>query len=182
MRYWFFGFELVNVSAGVFILLSEHATKFVASFMILYVILVVTSFFFEDDKAEITHKFMGNLLISIIVISVTLYAFLGFEGLKEKPAADNGANTTAQPRMFSWKVGVPYLDTSLNRNFNAKTESIQSFYVVEVTAVSREDAIKQAKLIFFSDKGPVPFVPKAEKTIWSMIVVESQMIAERISN
>ena len=86
-RYLYFGFELVNVSAGVFILLSEHATKYVGTVMMLYVILVILSFFFEDDGVGRRLKVAGHAGVSLIVLAVTFYAFLAVDGLKPLPKA-----------------------------------------------------------------------------------------------
>jgi hypothetical protein len=133
-HYFYFGFELVNVSAGVFILLSEQAASYVATFMILYVILVVISFFLEDEGVGQKLKLWGNILISIAVVSVTCYAFLSFDRLKVD-AKSNGTKAE-KTQSFKWLIALPYIDASLNRNFASKNEVIRNIYIVQTTSQS----------------------------------------------
>jgi hypothetical protein len=173
-RYLYFGFELVNVSAGVFILLSEHATKYVGTVMMLYVILVILSFFFEDDGVGRTLKAAGHAGVSLIVLAVTFYAFLAVDGLKPPPTM-----ATIQPAQ-KWRVALPYIDTTLNRNFGVKATPIQSVYIVEVSTASRFEALKAARTTFFSEKGPDPFVAKVEKTPLTMVLLEGNVVVESL--
>lgn len=170
VRYFFFGFELVNVAAGVFILLSEHATKYVGSVMILYVVLVILSFFFEDESVERKLRTGGHITVSLIVLAVTLYAFFQVDGLK--PC------TTSTKSVQNWRVALPYMDTALNRNFGAQKTPIQSVYIIDVPAASRIEALQAAKMSFFSEKGPSPFVAKVEKNPLTMIVFENDVVIE----
>ena len=174
-HYFYFGFELVNVSAGVFILLSEKATKYVATFMILYVILVILSFFFEDEKVVRKLKTAGHLFVSFVVIAVTFYAFLFFDGLKEKefPHPSEGG------KYLQWRVALPYVDTSLNRNYAVKDELLLSSYTTTVSATSKIEAIAVAKDNFYSDKGPKPFAARVEKTKLSMVTIDSDAVVEQ---
>lgn len=119
--YFYFGFELVNVSAGVFILLSEHASKYVGSLMILYVILVILSFFFEDEGVGLKVKTVGHILVSTVVIAVTVYAFTSVNGLKPCKTEISSTNN-------KWQVALPYMDTTLNRNFGTKNIAIKKKY------------------------------------------------------
>jgi hypothetical protein len=168
-KYVFFGFELVNVSAGVFILLSEHATKFVATVMIIYVILVILSFSLEDDDVGLRVKTVGHLAVSAAVFGVTYYAFFHVDGIRSK------ANASAD---MVWRVAIPYIDQSLLRNFGVKSELLHLSYVVEVQANDREKAQLLGKERFWSDDGPKPFLAKAEKTHATFILLESEAVAE----
>jgi hypothetical protein len=168
-RYFYFGFELVNVSAGVFILLSEYATKYVGTVMMLYVILVILSFFFEDDGVGRILKITGHMVVSLVVVGVTFYAFLAVDGLN---------STTTQ----NWRVAFPYIDTTLNRNFGVKATPIQSVFVVEVSAASRIEALNEARTTFFSEKGPSPFVAKVAKTPLTMVVIEGDAVVESVNS
>lgn len=172
-NYCYFGFELVNVSAGVFILLSEKATKYVATFMILYVILVILSFFFEDEKVGRRLKTVGHLFVSGVVIAVTFYAFLAFDGLKETSYQAESAKSN-----IKWRVALPYVDTSLNRNFGVKDRPLLSSFTITVNATSRLEAIAIAKDIFYGEKGPMPFIAKGEKNRLTMVIIESEVIVE----
>lgn len=172
-KYAFFGFELVNVSAGVFILLSEHATKFVATVMIVYVILVILSFSLEDDDVGLNVKTVGHLAVSAAVFGVTYYAFFHVDGLRSRPP--DAANASAE---MIWRVAIPYIDQSLLRNFGVKSEPLHLSYVVEVKANDREKAQLLAKERFWSDDGPKPFLAKADKTPATFILLESEAVAE----
>jgi hypothetical protein len=174
VRYLYFGFELVNVSAGVFILLTENATKYVGTVMIMYVILVILSFFFEDEGVGRKLKTAGHIWVSLTVLVVTLYAFLGVKGL-----ASTEPKTIIQSAQ-KWRVALPYMDTSLNRNFGIKAAPLQSVFIEEVSAPSRLDALRAVKANFFSEKGPYPFVAKVEKTPLSMVVLESDAVVESL--
>lgn len=166
-HYLYFGFELVNVSAGVFILLSEKASSFVGSFMMFYVILVVISFFLEDEKTGRGLKLWGNIVVSLAVIGITWYAFINIDGLK----------ATNKIPSAKWTVALPYIDTSLNRNFAPKNEPIKNIYIKKIEASSRLEAISLVKQDFYS-KGPNPFVPKTEKSPITMIVLDAEAVVE----
>lgn len=175
-RFLFFGFELVNVSAGVFILLSEHAAKYVGTVMMLYVILVILSFFFEDDNVGLRVKVWGHVGVSIVVVAVTFYAFLAVDGLmvkREKP------ELVAKPAEGRWRVALPYLDQSLNRNFGVRDVPVRLVFVAPVSGASRDEAIKAAKDQFRSEAGPRPFSNKAERNSSVLIVIDTDAIAER---
>lgn len=177
-NYLFFGFELVNVSAGVFILLSESAASYVGTFLIFYVILVVVSSFLDNDNVTDNIKSIGHIGISVAVLIVTCYAFLGFEDLKyNKSLASKLDQSTAK----KWKVAIPYIDMSLNRNFSVKISPVQSYYSTEVTASSRPEAILNARSIFYSEHGPAPFLPKTEKSVISMVIVDAGIVTEEIN-
>lgn len=176
--YSFFGFELVNVSAGIFILLSEHATKYVGAIMILYVILVILSFFFEESGVGRKLKTIGHMSVSVVVVLVTFYAFFAVDGLKPSPTKAATENKI-QPTV--WRVALTYVDTSLNRNFGVKSTPLQSSYVTEVSGPNRYEAIRVAKAQFYSETGPLPFVDKAEKNPVSMIILENSIVVEKNS-
>jgi hypothetical protein len=173
-NYFSFGFELVNVSAGVFILLSEKATKYVATFMIAYVILVILSIFLEEDRITKPLKIWGNIVITGVVVAFTCYAFLGVDALK----SDEGGSAHGEP---NWKVSLPYVDATLNRNFAVKSDPLLSSYVVQVSASNRTQAIAHAKYSFFGEKGPKPFAVKSEKSKFTMMIVEEDITAEHIT-
>lgn len=172
-KYLFFGFELVNVSAGVFILLSESARSYMAAIMILYVILVVYSFFLENDNVDLKPKLAGHIIVTLVVLSVTFYAFLGHAPLQ--PAS---AEVCVDVAPQKWRVALPYIDYSLNRNFAVKSEPIVTSYVVEVQGLTRQEAIQNAREKLYSESGPKPFLGKQEKNEMSVIVVERNIVAE----
>lgn len=176
-RYFFFGFELVNVSAGVFILLSEHATKFVGTVMMLYVILVILSFFFEDENIGLRLKTIGHIAVSVVVVAVTLYAFMYVDGLV--PAEAKVAGTNAHDPK-TWKVALPYIDQTLNRNFAVRESVIRSVYVAVVPAKDRNGALAEARKIFNSNEGPHPFVSKAERSPMNLVLLESDAVVEPV--
>lgn len=180
-EYLYFGFELVNVSAGVFILLSERATDLVAAIMIMYVILIVVSFFLEEENIGENLKTIGNIFVAVVIVGVTFYAFLYFDGLKQLKSS-NKTNSSTNEVMGSWRVALPYVDMSLNRNFAAKSEPIRSLYVSNIRAKNRFDAIEKAKLEFFTEKGPTPFVVKTEKNRLNMIIIDSDTVVEQLKN
>lgn len=163
-------FELVNVSAGVFILISQTSAKYVGSYMIMFALLVFISAFLEEDKVEYNIKAIGHIAISILVITVTLFAFLKINGLKGISANDE-----------KWKVSLPYVDNTLNTFCGIKETALLSSYTVDVKANSREEAIQAAKTEFQGPKGPVPFSSKTKKSQWSLVILESQAIAEKTS-
>lgn len=168
--YFFFGFELVNVAAGVFILLSEHASQYVGTVMILYVILVIFSFFIEEKNVGLRVRTVGHVGVSLAVIAVTILSFLEVDALKG-PVDDTA--------LVSWRVAIPFVDATLNRNFAVKVSPVQSVWVVEVRAGSRPSAVDSAKVQFYSDRGPKPFLEKVEKSPVSMIVIDAGVVAER---
>lgn len=173
-NYLYFGFELVNVSAGVFILLSQNSASFVATFMLMYVILVVISNFLEDEHVDVALKTAGHVIVSVVIISITCYAFLNdsyikSDTIKTQPVISN-----------KWKVALPYMDTSLNRNYSVKTDIIKSVYVCEVEAKTKPEAIISAKEMFYSEKGPNVYLPKIEKSPISMIVLDVEIVAEQL--
>lgn len=180
--YLFFGFELVNVSAGVFILLTQAAVAYVGAVIILYVILVVVGFFLEEDRVGTPVKKFGNLLVSLIVLGVTLLAFFKVDGLKGPdplPVRQIEPHASVEA---AWRVAVPYFDMSLNRNFDVEKDPLKSLFVAEVVASTRVDAIASAKSAFYSGTGPAPYLPKARKTAISMIVLEAEIVAERLGS
>jgi hypothetical protein len=171
-NYLYFGFDLVFVSAGVFILLSQSDTQNAATFMILYVILVVLGGFFEEESVGRTFRTAGHIFVSLIVVAVTCYAFWGFDGIK----VPNKISTTKK-----WRVALPYMDTSLNRNFGIKNVPIKSSHVVEVSSGSRFEAVQAAKEDFYSAKGPTPFNTKTEKNSITMIILEGDVVVELVN-
>jgi hypothetical protein len=173
-NYFSFGFELVNVSAGVFILLSEKATKYVATFMIVYVILVILSIFLEEDRTTKRLKIWGNILITCVVVAFTSYAFLGVDALRN----EDGVSVNGEP---NWRVSLPYVDATLNRNFAVKSDPLLSSYVVHVAASNRTQAIAQAKSFFYGEKGPKPFAVKSEKSKFTMMIIDEDITAEHIT-
>ena len=177
-RYTYFGFEFVNVAAGVFILLSEHATQYIATVTIGYVVLVVLSFFFEEEGAHRMLRTIGHLFVSAIVIIVTIYSFTSVEGLM--PAKEAPQPVVQQQATEKWRVALPYIDSALNRNFGVREAPIQSVYIVEVAAASRSEALQAAKQSFFSASGPQPFLPRTEKTSLTMFVLEGEAVVEPI--
>lgn len=176
-RFMFFGFELVNVSAGVFILLSEHAAKYVGTVMMLYVILVILSFFFEDDNVALGVKKWGHIGVSVVVLAVTLYAFLEVDGLKVKKAL---VASPAAPIEARWRVALPYIDQSLNRNFGVRDAPVRLVFVAPVSASSRVGAVQAAKEHFRAESGPRPFSNKAERNLSVLMIIESDAVAERL--
>ena len=121
-NYLYFGFELVNVSAGVFILLSQRSASYVATFMLTYVILVIISNFLEDEQVGWKLRTFGHITVSIIIFSLTSYAFLNANAVKfatEQNAVEKEAR---------WRVSVPYMDTSLNRNYSVKSDCSTSCF------------------------------------------------------
>lgn len=187
--FFFFSFELVNVSAGVFILLTEHASKYVGAVMILYVILVIVGFFLEDDKVDRKVKVAGHSIVSVVIFCVTFYAFFGVEDLKasEKDLSKEVISVVPQsveqsPKVqeTTWRVALPYMDAGLNRNFGVKSTPIQSFFLTTVPGKTRREAIGAAKKEFYSERGPLPFVDKMEKNVLSMIIIEDSIVVEPI--
>ena len=175
-RFVFFGFELVNVSAGVFILLSEHAAKYVGTVMMLYVILVILSFFFEDDNVGLKVKVWGHVGVSLVVFVVTFYAFLAVDGLRVKKEA---ILTPLKPAEVRWRVALPYFDQSLNRNFGVRDTPVRLVFVTPVSASNRDDAIRKATLQFRTESGPRPFSNKAERNASVLMIIETDTTAER---
>ena len=176
-NYLYFGFDLVFVSAGVFILLSERNTNYAATFMILYVILVVLGGFFEEESVSRKFRTAGHIVVSIIVIVVTCYAFLGFDGTKDTNKTYTTLGAGAQA-VEQWRVALPYIDTALNRNFGVKSMLIKSIFVVEVSSKSRLETVNAAKENFYSSKGPSPFNARTEKNSITMIILESEAVVE----
>jgi len=175
VNYLYCGFEMVNVSAGVFILITQSATNYVGTIMMLYVILVVVSFFLEGNNIGRSIKALGHSAVSIVIFGVTIYAFLIYDGLKPTAAQPCDA---LENRERTWKVALPYLDTSLNRYHGAKHDVILSFWSDEVNATSKADAIIAAKKRFQASDGPTPFQVKQEKTLVSMVVIDEKVVAE----
>lgn len=174
----FFGFELVNVSAGVFILLSEHASKYVGAVMILYVILVIVGFFLEEDGIGRRVKLIGHTVVSLIIFGVTIWSFLAVDGLKpDKQLSQTTAHS--EPAIPHWVIALPYVDATLNRNFGVKSTPIQSVYITDSEGRTRSEAVEAAKAIFFSPKGPRPFNGATAKTPVNMIILESVIVAEQ---
>jgi hypothetical protein len=174
-NYWFFGFESVNVSAGVFILLSEQASKYVAAWMMLYVGLVLFSAFLEEDHVGLKLKKYGHIGVSFLVVAITVYAFFWVDAEKVKNEMQAAALASQQR---TWKVAIPYLDQTLNRNFGIKDLPIQSVFITITTAENRVTAIKAAKEIFFSTNGPSPFMSKVAKSPSTLVILEADVVAE----
>lgn len=63
-----------------------------------------------------------------------------------------------------------------------KNIAIKSVYIVVVAALSREEALKIAKNMFFSSEGPVPFVERTEKNPMTMVVLEGDAVIESINS
>jgi len=168
--YFFFGFELVNVAAGVFILLSEHASKYVGTVMILYVILVIFSFFIEENNVGLRVRTAGHVTVSLVIVGVTLASFMKIDGLRG-PVGDGSS--------ARWRVALPFVDATLNRNFAVRLSPVQSVWVTDVTANGRSAAIDSAKARFYSVTGPKPFLDRTEKSPVSMIVLDASVVAER---
>lgn len=179
-RYWFFGFELVNVSAGVFILLSENVTKFVASVMMTYVILVVLSFFFEEEGVHVRIRTVGHIMVSLAVFVVLFFAFFYVPGLKKPQEATSVQRQENEEANPTWKVALPYVDSTMNRNFGVKDKLMISSYVLEVTAKNRSEALAAAKKKFRSEDGPAPFVKNAEKSEANLWLQESDAVIEMV--
>ncbi len=158
--YAFFGLEMVNVSAGVFIMLTETANDFIAPLVMLYVILIIIGFFVDDDGVNKKLKVILNFGVSIVVLIVTGVAF-------SKYSYEFGNGVTNKD--IKWHVAVPYIDASLNRTLSVKNDVLRSFYTVEVTAPSRKKALIAARDSFYGNGGPQPFVPKSDKSEMSMI-------------
>lgn len=175
-NYFYFGFELVNVSAGVFILLSQRSASFVATFMLMYVILVVISNFLEDEQVGTRIRTIGHILVSVIIFSLTSYAFLNANAIKA------AAEQSKSEKAATWRIALPYMDTSLNRNYSVKNDILKSVFVCDVQGITKSEAIQTAKRIFYSQNGPNPFLPKTEKSPISMIILEIEIVAERISD
>ncbi len=171
-NYLYFGFDLVNVSAGVVILLSEYAPKYFATFMMIYVVLVVISYFCDDQTVNFKLRLFGHIFSSIVVIALTFYTFFGFEAIKyDGPDA-----------IRKWRVNLVYIDTSMNRLLAAKSQAIKTSYSVAISAQSRHEAIALARDVFYSDTGPAPFVSKSEKGPATMIVIENESVVELLRN
>lgn len=185
LRYLLFGFELVNVSAGVFILLSEQAPPYVGTIMMLYVILVIVSFFFDEDTVGLRLRAVGHVAVSVIVVVVTIGAFTYMSGLNRgpiEPKAESPSKIESKPPAVAtkWRVALPYVDQTLNRNFGVRDNPVKSVYVVAVQAADRDAAISMAKEEFFSERGPTPFVEKSKKTPFTMMIIESEGVAEHL--
>ncbi len=179
-NYTHFGFELVNVSAGIFILVSESATQFVSSIMIFYVILVILSIFFEDNSVDGTIRTFGHIALSITVFIVTYYAFFKYDGLKVTTTST--AKAEVVERESQYRVALPYIDASLNRNMAVKTDPIVNLYLTTVTAKNENQAIRSAEVKFYSTDGPQPFVSKAEKNKLTMVVLNGDAVVEKVIN
>lgn len=185
LRYLLFGFELVNVSAGVFILLSEKAPTYVGTIMMLYVILVIVSFFFDEESVGLKLRVGGHIVVSTIVLIVTVSAFTYMTGLNEAPKQSEkkvpvNVPVAVKPVFSKWRVAFPYIDQTLNRNFGVKDEPIKSVFIVVVDASNRQGAVTQARDVLLSEKGPSPFVKKAEKTPYTMMPLDAEVTAEQL--
>lgn len=176
-KYWlrclYFGFELVNVSAGVFILLSQKASVFIATFLVLYVMLVLLANWLESEDVTDLVKTICHAIVITIIVSVTCYTFLGFEGLNESRAPGSDANTMRQ-----WRVAIAFKDSSLTQHVGAKKDAIYVSYVTEVDASSRKEAIQKAQDKFYSADGPRPFNVNTEKTENTMEISERKIVTE----
>lgn len=171
-RYAFFGFELVNVAAGVFILLSERMPSLNATVLVMYVMLVIVGFSLEDEKFGRRVKVVGHLGISLAVLAITAFAFLGLDSLRRQHP-----NT---PREMAWRVAMPYMDQTLHRHFGVRDNPITSVWVVTVPADNRDDAVVQATQRFLSPQGPRLFHAGAERTTLNLLLLESQIVVESV--
>lgn len=185
LRYLLFGFELVNVSAGVFILLSEKAPTYVGTIMMLYVILVIVSFFFDEESVGLKLRVGGHIAVSTIVLIVTVGAFTYMTGLNEAPKQLDKKEpvrlpVATQAVSSKWRVAFPYIDQTLNRNFGVKEEPVKSVFIIVVNAADRQGALTEARGAFLSEKGPMPFVKKIDKTPYTMMPLDGEVTAERL--
>ena len=132
----------------------------------------------EDGRAELAISLVkeyGKALSSVYYVHSPLwhcYAFWGFDGMK----VPNKISATKK-----WRVALPYMDTSLNRNFGIKNDPIKSSHVVEVSSGSRFEAVQDAKADFYSAKGPTPFNTKTEKNSITMIILEGDVVVELVN-
>lgn len=171
-RYAFFGFELVNVAAGVFILLSERMPSLNATVLVMYVMLVIVGFSLEDEKFGRRVKVVGHLGISVAVLCITAFAFLGLDSLRpQHPPA---------PKEMVWRVAMPYMDQTLHWHFGVRDTPITSVWVDTLPADSREEAVKQATQRFMSAQGPRLFQAGAERTTLNLLLLEGQIVAESV--
>lgn len=146
--------------------------------MVFYVILVIASFFLDEEKIEsLKKRGVGHIIISVAILVVTIFSFYSIDGLKTKEKTKN-----FRPTIQQWKVALPYIDQTLNRNFNVKEEPIKSIYIVTVNAQDRNAAILEAKKKFLSENGPKPFLKNAEKTPYLMFTLEYDSIVENVEN
>lgn len=169
-RYAFFGFELVNVAAGVFILLSERMPSLNATVLVVYVMLVIVGFSLEDEKFGRRVKVVGHLCISAAVVGITAFAFLGLDGLRPKPQA------VSQEAV--WRVAMPYMDQTLHRHFGVRDNPITSVWVVTLPATDRDLAVQAARERFASADGPRLFLPGAERSPLNLLLLDGQIVAE----
>jgi len=175
VNYLYFGFELVLGSAGVFILVLEAATRYAGAIMIMYGSLIIMSAFLEEEGVGRKLKTIGHVVVSCLVVLVTLAAFTQVHGLKSPISKDS---QTGVPVTQKWRVSLPYVDISLNRNFGIKSKLVQNVYIVEVSGKSRLEAIQIARSQFYSDQGPMPFNSKTPKTDMTMIIREDNVVVE----
>ena len=176
-EYFYFGFDLVNVAAGVFILLAQSSTAFLSVFFMVYMALAIVGLFLDIVPVPGTLKASGHLLVSAAIVAVTIYAFV-YDGIKHdgvKPLV------AGQERVRAWRVAVPYLDMSLIGHFSPKRERIASVYQVKVSAANRGEAVVAARAEFESDKGPRPFKDTSERSPATMIVLDKDIVAEPAS-
>ena len=69
----------------------------------------------------------------------------------------------------------------MNRLLAAKNTVMKSSYSIETNSKNRQDALNKAKVIFYSENGPLPFVYKTEKGPATMIVLENESVVEQLN-
>lgn len=174
--YFYFGFDLVNVAAGVFILLAQNSTAFLSVFFMVYMAFAILGLFLDIVNVPSIWKASGHVVVSTAIIGVTVYAF-AFDGVSKTGAP---AMEAQAPVNTSWNIAIPYYDMSLISHFSPKKQRLASVYTAKVTGSTRAEAVTAARKQFESENGPRPFNDKLERSQATMIVLDQDIVAEQI--